>query len=113
MTLIKMGCLVNLKSICHYSFTGMLNNSIDYSGGSMVGVDAERTRELISIRVFDDGEGIFNHIVRILNLSDQRKSLRELRKEKLMTSSGNHSGQGISYDNDNYVDTRFDVYCAQ
>ena len=40
-----------LESICHYGFTEMLNNAIDHSEGSIVGVEVERTRELIMIRI--------------------------------------------------------------
>ena len=86
-----------LESICHYGFTEMLNNAIDHSGGSFVGVDVERTRELITIKIHDDGEGIFNHIARILSLSDPRESLLELSKGKLTTDPDNHSGQGIFF----------------
>jgi len=86
-----------LESICHYGFTEMLNNAIDHSGGSVVEVEVERTRELIMIRIYDDGEGIFNHIARILNLSDPRESLLELSKGKLTTDPDNHSGQGIFF----------------
>ena len=86
-----------LESICHYGFTEMLNNAIDHSGGSFVGVDVERTHELITIKIYDDGEGIFNHIARILSLSDPRESLLELSKGKLTTDPDNHSGQGIFF----------------
>ena len=86
-----------LESICHYGFTEMLNNAIDHSGGSFVGIDVERTCELITIRIYDDGEGIFNHIARIFSLSDPRESLLELSKGKLTTDPDNHSGQGIFF----------------
>ena len=86
-----------LESICHYGFTEMLNNAIDHSGGAVVEVEVERTRELITIRIYDDGEGIFNHIARILHLSDPRESLLELSKGKLTTDPDNHSGQGIFF----------------
>lgn len=86
-----------LESICHYGFTEMLNNAVDHSGGSLVEIDVERTRELITIRIYDDGEGIFNHIARILSLGDPRESLLELSKGKLTTDPDNHSGQGIFF----------------
>ena len=86
-----------LESACHYGFTEMLNNAIDHSGGSLVGVDVERTPDLITIRIYDDGEGIFNHIARIMNLSDPRESLLELSKGKLTTDPDNQSGQGIFF----------------
>lgn len=86
-----------LENICHYGFTEMLNNAIDHSGGTYVVVNVERTSELIHIRITDDGEGIFNHIARIMNLGDPRESLFELSKGKLTTDPDNHTGQGIFF----------------
>lgn len=86
-----------LENICHYGFTEMLNNAVDHSGGNIATVDVERTTELITIRISDDGEGIFNHIARIMELSDPRESLLELSKGKLTTDPDNHSGQGIFF----------------
>jgi anti-sigma regulatory factor (Ser/Thr protein kinase) len=86
-----------LENICHYGFTEMLNNAIDHSGGDAVIVNVDRTAELITIRIDDNGEGIFNHIARIMNLSDPRESLLELSKGKLTTDPDNHTGQGIFF----------------
>lgn len=86
-----------LENICHYGFTEILNNAIDHSCGTIATIDVERTAELISIRISDDGEGIFNHIARIMNLSDPRESLLELSKGKLTTDPDNHTGQGIFF----------------
>jgi len=86
-----------LESICHFGFTEILNNAIDHSGGTIADIEVERTAENITIRIFDDGEGIFNHIARIMNLSDPRESLLELSKGKLTTDPVNHTGQGIFF----------------
>lgn len=86
-----------LENICHYGFTEMLNNAIEHSGGTVAVVSADRTPELITIRIKDDGEGIFNHIARIMNLVDPRESLLELSKGKLTTDPDNHTGQGIFF----------------
>ena len=86
-----------LENICHYGFTEMLNNAIDHSGGTIAVIEVDRTAESIEINIADDGEGIFNHIARILNLSDPRESLLELSKGKLTTDPDNHTGQGIFF----------------
>lgn len=87
----------NIEDICHYGFTEMLNNAIDHSGGTYVGVSAERNENYIEIYISDNGEGIFNHIARVMNLSDPRESILELSKGKLTTDPENHTGQGIFF----------------
>lgn len=86
-----------VENICHYGFTEILNNAIDHSCGTIALVEVDRTPELITIKVSDDGEGIFNHIARVMSLSDPRESLLELSKGKLTTDPENHTGQGIFF----------------
>lgn len=86
-----------LEDICHYGFTEILNNAIDHSGGKEVTIEVERTAEKIWISISDDGEGIFNHIARILKLGDPREAILELSKGKLTTDPDNHTGQGIFF----------------
>lgn len=86
-----------IENICHYGFTEMLNNAIDHSQGSLVVVTAVRDLEKIKIEISDDGEGIFNHIARLMNLQDPRESILELSKGKLTTDPANHTGQGIFF----------------
>ncbi len=87
----------NIEDICHYGFTEMLNNAIDHSGGAFVYVSTERNEDYIEIYISDNGEGIFNHIARAMNLSDPRESILELSKGKLTTDPDNHTGQGIFF----------------
>jgi len=87
----------NIEDICHYGFTEMLNNAIDHSGGKYVYVSAERDENRIKIYIDDDGEGIFNHIARLMDLGDPRESILELSKGKLTTDPENHTGQGIFF----------------
>ena len=86
-----------IENICHYGFTEMLNNAIDHSEGVEVSVMAERDVKKIRIEISDDGEGIFNHISRLMNLQDPRESILELSKGKLTTDPANHTGQGIFF----------------
>ena len=75
----------------------MLNNAIDHSEGTQVYVIAERDENIIKIYIEDDGEGIFNHIARLMGLADPRESILELSKGKLTTDPENHTGQGIFF----------------
>ena len=86
-----------VEKICHYGFTEMLNNANDHTGGTQVAITVERDQQKISIEIVDDGEGIFNHIARLLNLFDPRESILELSKGKLTTDPDNHTGQGIFF----------------
>jgi len=87
----------NIDEICHYGFTEILNNAIDHSCGTHAYVSVERTNEKVEIRISDNGEGIFNHIARIMELIDPRESILELSKGKLTTDPDNHSGQDIFF----------------
>jgi anti-sigma regulatory factor (Ser/Thr protein kinase) len=87
----------NIEDICHYGFTEMLNNAIDHSEGKFVYISAVRDEDNIKICIDDDGEGIFNHIARLMDLGDPRESILELSKGKLTTDPENHTGQGIFF----------------
>ena len=87
----------NISEICDYGFTEMVNNAIDHSEGTSVYILAERTKASVTIRIHDDGEGIFLRIARLLNLHDPRESLLELSKGKLTTDPEHHTGEGIFF----------------
>lgn len=87
----------NVSEICDYGFTEIVNNAIDHSEGTEVLIYVERVNDCVTIIVSDNGEGIFNRIARILNLSDPREALLELSKGKLTTDPANHSGEGIFF----------------
>ncbi|MBN9460136.1 MAG: STAS-like domain-containing protein [Burkholderiales bacterium] len=50
-----------------------------------------------TIRISDDGEGIFTRIKRLCQLDDERQSLLELAKGKLTTDPERHSGEGVFF----------------
>ncbi len=87
----------NVRDICHYGFTEMVNNVIDHSGGQYIYLSVTRDREKITLLVVDDGEGIFHKIKRLCALSDERQALLELSKGKLTTDPDNHTGEGIFF----------------
>lgn len=87
----------NVRGICEYGFTEMLNNVRDHSESAVAAVTVERTAVNVTLRVLDLGIGIFNKIQRDLNLDDARHALLELSKGKLTTDERSHTGEGIFF----------------
>lgn len=87
----------NVRAICEYGFTEMLNNVRDHSESPVAAVTVERNAVTVIMRVLDLGIGIFNKIQRELNLDDPRHALLELSKGKLTTDEKSHTGEGIFF----------------
>ncbi len=87
----------NIVDIAHHGLTEMVNNAIDHSSGTKVWVYVDRDRSKVSMRVRDDGVGIFKKITHALGLPDERLALLELSKGKLTTDPQRHSGEGIFF----------------
>jgi anti-sigma regulatory factor (Ser/Thr protein kinase) len=87
----------NVRQICEYGFTEMLNNAIEHSEGKTCTIGFERTYTYIRLFVNDDGVGIFDKIARECRLADKREAILELSKGKLTTDSKNHTGEGIFF----------------
>lgn len=87
----------NVVDIWRYGVTEMVNNAIDHSEGQRVDVLVERNALRTTIRVSDDGEGIFHRIQRLMGLYDARESILELAKGKLTTDPARHSGEGVFF----------------
>jgi anti-sigma regulatory factor (Ser/Thr protein kinase) len=87
----------NVRNICHYGFTEMVNNAHDHSGGTRVFGKLELDETDIELWIGDDGIGIFKKIQHALNLPDPRQSLLELSKGKFTSDPENHSGEGIFF----------------
>lgn len=87
----------NVLSIWHYGFTEMLNNVIDHSGASYVLVSVRKTAASTTVKIYDNGVGIFKKIQGALDLVDERHAVLELAKGKFTTDPANHSGEGIFF----------------
>lgn len=87
----------NVRAICEYGFTEMLNNAIEHSEGKVCSIALERTYAAIRFYIKDDGVGIFDKIARACHLADKREAILELSKGKLTTDSKNHTGEGIFF----------------
>lgn len=87
----------NVLDCWRYGVTEMVNNAIDHSEGKSVEIRIQRTALRTSIRIRDDGEGIFHRIQRLLGLYDAREAILELAKGKLTTDPQRHTGEGIFF----------------
>ncbi len=87
----------NIKDICYYGVTEILNNAIEHSQGKTLSVILSRTAASLIFAIQDDGIGIFRNIREALKLADDRQVLLELTKGKLTTKPSNHTGQGIFF----------------
>lgn len=87
----------NVRRICQYGFTEMVNNAIEHSEGSTLIINVARYYDQIEIIVSDNGVGIFEKIKNKFNLDDPIHSILELSKGKLTTDNKKHSGEGIFF----------------
>ena len=91
------GVSENVRDICHYGFTEMVNNIIDHSESAQANIGIRRTARSIHLVVFDEGIGIFNKLQRAFGLDDPRHALLELSKGKLTSDPDSHTGEGIFF----------------
>ena len=87
----------NVVSICHYGITEMVNNAIDHSESSALGVEVIRALDLITLTVFDSGIGIFKKIQQAAHLESERAAILQLQKGKFTTDPERHTGEGIFF----------------
>jgi len=87
----------NVRNVCHYGFTEMLNNAIDHSSSEHVLITLKRTAEAIELKVSDEGIGIFRKIREACGLQDDFEAAVELAKGKLTTDPDRHTGEGIFF----------------
>ncbi|MFH1226084.1 MAG: DUF4325 domain-containing protein [bacterium] len=87
----------NIRGICNYGFTEIVNNVFDHSKGTTLFVDIEITNKDIIITIMDNGIGIFRKIQKALKLDSEREALLHLSKGKFTTDPSNHTGEGIFF----------------
>lgn len=80
-----------------YTFTEMVNNAIDHSGGGMVCVTAMASPSGIIIEIVDDGIGVFRSVRESQGLPDDVEAVFVLEKGRFTTQPGRHSGEGIFF----------------
>lgn len=94
---IVLSCPENIYKICIYGFTEIFNNAIDHSKGSTIFSDIEIKNGTLTIRVMDNGVGIFKKIQKALKLDSTKEAILHLSKGKFTTDPSNHTGEGIFF----------------
>jgi len=86
-----------VRDICHYGLTEMVNNVIDHATARTLTVTLRRTAVSVAMTVTDDGIGMFQKIAAALGLTDPRQALLELSKGKFTTDPSRHTGEGVFF----------------
>src|SRR3989344_3988221 len=94
---IILSCPENIYRICAYGFTEIFNNAIDHSKGTTIFSDVEIKNNKLTIRIIDNGIGIFKKIQKALGLASIREAILHLSKGKFTTDPSNHTGEGIFF----------------
>jgi len=87
----------NVRLICQYGFTEMVNNVIDHSEGEQLTITVLIDAKNVEFMIKDDGVGIFNKIQKDLKLDDPKHAILELAKGKFTSDPENHTGEGIFF----------------
>jgi anti-sigma regulatory factor (Ser/Thr protein kinase) len=87
----------NVREICQYGYTEMVNNVIDHSESGTLAVRLAVDYLNIGIWVSDSGIGIFEKIKTALGLEHPKQAILELAKGKFTSDPENHSGEGIFF----------------
>ena len=87
----------NIKDICQYGFTEMVNNVIDHSDARKLSIVLNLDYLNVEMMVIDDGVGIFQKIKTALRLEHSKHAILELAKGKFTSDPENHSGEGIFF----------------
>ena len=87
----------NVKEICQYGFTEMVNNVIDHSESDALTIHLSVDYLKLEIEVSDNGIGIFKKIKTDLGLEYSKQAILELAKGKFTSDPENHSGEGIFF----------------
>lgn len=86
-----------MQPILLYTFTEMLNNAIDHSGGEIAIVRWFYDARRIAFEIEDDGVGAFLRMKETRGLADEFDAVGEISKGKQTTDPKRHSGLGIYY----------------
>ncbi len=86
-----------VRRMTQHSFSELLNNAIDHSGGTSVTVSLRQTQAHVQLLVSDDGCGLFERIHQSFALDDPTLAMLELSKGKLTSQPDRHSGRGLFF----------------
>jgi anti-sigma regulatory factor (Ser/Thr protein kinase) len=87
----------NVRKIWDYVFSEIFNNAIDHSNATNINIYIEQNILDTTLKICDNGIGIFNKIRKFLELPDNREVAIELAKGKFTTDKDNHTGEGLFF----------------
>jgi len=87
----------NVRDICRYGCTEMLNNVKDHSGSADVVISVALNAAELELGISDHGVGIFRKIKEACQLEVEREAILELVKGKFTTDPERHTGEGIFF----------------
>ena len=91
--LLNKKCIEKIK----YASQEMINNVIEHSEGTSLGIVIAEDFVSVRILVSDNGIGIFKKISDFFHLESLHDAMLELDKGKCTTASANHTGEGIFF----------------
>ena len=89
--------LPNVRQICQYGLTEMLNNAFAHSASKEFNIKLSMNEQEVIFEIIDSGIGVFAKVQNDLGLDDPRHSVLELAKGKFTSDPQNHSGEGIFF----------------
>ena len=86
-----------VRRMAQHTFTELLNNAIDNSGGSTVTVSMRQTATQMQLLVSDDGRGLFDKLADDFAIDDPLEAMFELGEGKLTSTPERHTGRGLYF----------------
>lgn len=87
----------NVQKIWMYSFSEMVNNTIDHSEAEHLWITINQNYISTHVFIADDGVGVFRKIKDYFAYASLDDAIIELAKGKLTTDKTHHSGEGIFF----------------
>lgn len=81
-----------------YAATEVINNAIDHSGGKSLKIEVDfESRGTTTLRVIDDGVGVFRRVCQDFGYESAQEAIVQLEKGRLTSDPSRHSGEGLFF----------------
>lgn len=87
----------NIRSICEYGFTEILNNAIEHAHAKSIQTSSNWQKNYVTLTIRDDGIGIFRKLLLAFHLNEIKESVLEVTKGKVTTDPSRHTGEGLFF----------------
>jgi hypothetical protein len=87
----------NIGNIFTYAFSEMLNNAIEHSKSTRIGVEVAVQKKTLSFMIQDSGIGVFKNVMQKRGLKSEMEAIQDILKGKTTTMPKSHSGEGIFF----------------